>query len=368
MLGKKVIHRDPTFSLKIFTKKENLSSSFPFNQENILLFGYGRVALYEGLKILNLKEGQSILVPNYICNVAVAPMHYLKVSVKFYEVDKNLNPIWTKIETQIDKGTKALLIINYFGFPNDLNTARKLCDKYGIYLIEDNAHSFLSCDDKRPLGSIGDISIFSFRKMMPIPNGAALLINNKSLCKKLPSCAYLQRRNKYLRFLAKVLLIKIKGYFGVTGYFNVKETDFDKIRNQLIAEEYNIEKYFTIFPQLAYFLLNHFNFEYIKIQRIKSYNEWLRLFSIKTSNKIHVLYPHLNDGVIPSYFPILAENQHEFILKMWKKGIECFPWPILPRLSSEHYFSSRMVCLPIFSEFNLGDNLNYKFVIDELYS
>lgn len=354
MVRLRVIHRDPTFDARFFCYKKSLDTSFPFNEKNMLLFGYARVALYEGLKILDLKEGENILVPNYICNVAVAPMHRLNIKVKFYEVDSNLVPIWLGLEQIIDKNTRALLIVNYFGFPNDLGTARDLCDRHGIYLIEDNAHSFLSLDDRKPLGSTGDISIFSFRKIVPIPNGAALLVNDKSLGEKLSKPEYLQRKNKDARFLAKTLLIKLRDYFALFCRNTVKETDFDASRIKDASEEYNIEKYFTAFSHLSLFFLRHFNFDYIKRQRRKMYNEWLIFFSQSSRYNVKVVFPFLSGGVVPSCFPVLVENQRQFISQMWGKGIECFPWPFLPRDSKENFLSQKLVCLPVFPHFSPG--------------
>lgn len=353
MVRLRVIHRDPTFDARLFCYKKSLETSFPFNEKNMLLFGYARMALYEGLKILDLKEGENILVPNYICNVAVAPMHRLNIKVKFYEVDSNLIPLWSRLEQIIDKNTRALLIVNYFGFPNDLGTARDLCDRHGIYLIEDNAHSFLSLDDRKPLGSTGDISIFSFRKIVPIPNGAALLVNDKSLWEKLSKPKYLRRKNKDLRFLVRTLLVILQDYFQAVGRYRGKEKDFEKCRIKDISEEYNIEKYFVTFSRFGYFLLRHFNFDYIKEQRRKTYNEWLNFFSYNKIDNVKVVFPSLRSGVIPSCFPVLVEDQKQFITKMWKQGIESFPWPFLPQDSNERYFSKKLVCLPVFPNFEL---------------
>jgi len=347
MVELKKIPREPVFTPEILTLKKASGLPYPLREEFVYLFGYGRVALYEGLKILQIKETENVLVPDYICNVVLSPMYRMNIKVRFYEVDNALKPVWPSLEQRIDKYTKALLIVNYFGFPNDIDIARHLCDKHGIYLIEDNAHSFLSSYNGNPMGSTGDISFFSFRKMVPIPNGAALVVNNRSLSGRLSNPGHLLRNNRSLRFLAKSLF----------GHRDMKETDFEASRVKHICEEYNIENYFTKFSRCGYLFMNHFNFEYIKEQRRKTYSRWLEYFSDRKKESIKIVFPFLNSGVTPSSFPVLVEDRGEFISKMWRNGIECFPWPYLPEGSKEEYLSRHLVCLPVFPYFNPKDIL-----------
>lgn len=347
MVMPRLIRRDPSIDLSLFGNTEKASSFFPFNEKNMLLFGFGRVALFEGLKILGIKEEDNVMVPEYVCNVVTAPMHRLNIKVKFYEVDKNLVPVWSSIEKKIDKRTKALLIVNYFGFPNDLRAARDFCDRHGIYLIEDNAHSFLSSDNGLPLGSIGDISFFSFRKIAPISNGAALVVNNREFARNLTDPGYLCNKNRDLRFIAKNI------YLSVFGSFGMKEIDFEVSRIKDACEEYNLDKYFTKFSKYSYFLLRHFNFNHISEERRNVYSQWLEFFSGFKSDSMKITFPFLKSGVVPSCFPVLVDNRKQFISSMWCKGIECFPWPFLPKESQENYLSRRLVCLPVSPYFNV---------------
>jgi len=279
MVSVKIIHREPLLGPKLFRAKGN-SGFFPFfNKKNTFLFGFARAALYEGLKIMGIKEGENVLVPSYVCNVVVAPMRRLNIKVKFYEIDSNLVPLWKSLEEIIDSKTRAMLIVNYFGFPNDLATARDFCDKHGIYLIEDNAHSFLSSDNGKPLGSAGDISLFSFRKIVPIPNGAALVVNNQLLADKSSSPGYLKRNNRDLRFITKSLLACLKDGFQAFDRRPLEETDFEALRIKYLCEEHNVEKYFVQFSKSGHFFLQRFNFGYIREERRKTYSLWLEFFS-----------------------------------------------------------------------------------------
>ncbi len=339
------IYRDPVFDREYFSRKSIGSLPFPLKEKNLILFGYARVALYEGLKILGIKEGDAVLVPNYICNVVAAPMHNLNIKIKFYPIDLNLKPQWDKIERLIDKNTKALLVVNYFGFLNDLDAARDFCKKHNLYMIEDNAHGFLSADKESPLGSYGDISIFSFRKILPIPNGAGLLINNKPLLNRLPKITYLRKRNRTLRFIAKNLLISLRDAFGNV---TLKEENFEEGRIRDASEEYNLQKYFIEFSRLSKFIISYINFDNIMAQRRNSYDGWLSYFAKENTSGLKVVFPLLQANCVPFNFPVLIENQKEFIASMCRKGIGCYPWPYLPESSDENYLTPRLVCLPVF--------------------
>ncbi|MDP2939811.1 MAG: glycosyltransferase [Candidatus Omnitrophota bacterium] len=347
MVRQIITTREPVFSPKIISLKEIHSLPFPFENKNVLFFGYGRVALYEGLRVLGVKEGDNVLVPNYICNVVVAPMHRLDIKVKFYEIDSNLKPVWELVAKKIDKSTKALIIVNYFGFPNDLDNARQFCSEHGLYLIEDNAQGFLSSDDSKPLGSFGDISIFSFRKILPIPNGAALVINNSLLKGKQKKAGYLLNKSKIFIFMAKSFLSTLNAGFGRFHNNSLRKVDFELDRIKNILQEYNVEDYFTKFSKLSSFLMKHFNYNHIINERIANYNKWLEFFSNNNFDGIKIVFPALRDGTVPLNLPVLVDKREQFISQMFSKGIECFPWPYLPRHSNDEYLASHMVCIPL---------------------
>lgn len=355
----KVISQEPLLSISDFGSNSKTPQYFPFNKTRLYLFGYARVALYEGLRILKIGHDDNILVPNYICNVVASPMHQLGIRIKFYDVDSQLKPKWNSLKSILDRDTKGLLIVNYFGFPNDLLRAREFCNNNKIYLIEDNAHGFLSSDSDTPLGSYGDISIFSFRKALSLPSAAALLLNNKELACNFNVSRYPYKNQKVGKFMIKTGLGLLKRYLKIDILKIVKKHDiFDY--SKLEQEEFNLDEYFLRFPLLSRFLINHLDLGSVIRQRREAYVQWLKIFSSRNNLnrfKIKILFPELPSGVVPWVFPVLADNHREFIISMYKNGIECFPWPYLPRDSKEGYFSKRVVCLPISSIFSSSDIL-----------
>ena len=150
----------------------------------IRYFSLGRHALTAGLGTLAVGKGHFVLVPEYICRDLLASIHAVQAKPLFYPVGQSLAP--RSLPTQA--GVKAVLAVNYFGFPQPLDPFRGYCAAHGAALIEDNAHGFLSRDEHgTPLGSRGDIGIVSLRKTFALPDGAALLANRQPWRDRLPA-------------------------------------------------------------------------------------------------------------------------------------------------------------------------------------
>ena len=73
---------------------------------------------------------------------------------------------------------KALIFIYYFGLSFKINSLLKICKKYNVTLIEDCCHGFQTKINSKFVGTFGDFSIYSFRKVLPCSDGGALRLNN----------------------------------------------------------------------------------------------------------------------------------------------------------------------------------------------
>jgi len=151
------------------------NTSFPYIDDRFRFFAYGRHALYEALRMANVGEGDVVLLPEYICRETLAAAHALGTGIAYYPVDRALR---MAVRPDALPAARAIVAVNYFGFPQDLEPFEAYCGKNGAVLIEDNAHGFLSRDYQgRYLGTRGDLGVFSFRKSLPIVNGSGLALN-----------------------------------------------------------------------------------------------------------------------------------------------------------------------------------------------
>jgi len=145
--------------------------------ENVFFFSLARHALLQGLKLAGVGSGDSVMMPEFICRELLASVHLAGAQPVFYPVDEQLKPV----SLPTGKNIKAVVAVDYFGFPQDVAPFRKFCDSQGAVLIEDNAHGFLSRDPGgQLLGLRGDMGILSIRKTFPLPDGGALVVNPPS--------------------------------------------------------------------------------------------------------------------------------------------------------------------------------------------
>ncbi len=182
---------------------------FPFCADNKTYFFSGRNALWHAMKILGLSPDSEVLIPSYNCGAEIDPVVQWGAKVRLYRVGPELRIDLDDLRGKVDKNTKVLLVTHYFGFPQEIGVIRKMCDENHLYLIEDCAHALLSTYKSRPLGSFGDISVFSLKKFLPVPDGGMMVINNGNL--KQPEGLVCPPLTYELKTIARLMLLKITG-------------------------------------------------------------------------------------------------------------------------------------------------------------
>lgn len=142
-------------------------------------FSLGRHALAAALRMLDVTSYARLLMPEYICRDVLASLHLTHVRPCWYPVGTDLAPA---IDPADWPDADAVLAVDYFGFPQDMRPFRRYAERTGAYVIEDNAHGFLSRDETGAwLGLRGDIGLFSLRKTFLLGTGAALVVQNEKL-------------------------------------------------------------------------------------------------------------------------------------------------------------------------------------------
>lgn len=135
----------------------------------IVNFAYARHALVAALRHLNARPGDLVAIPEFICRDVLASLHHAGVQPSFYPVGRDLRPL----DSSIDDSIHFVLMVNYFGFPQNVSEFRSKWPNAQI--IEDNAHGYLSRDENGVnLGTRTEAGITSCRKTILLPDGAML--------------------------------------------------------------------------------------------------------------------------------------------------------------------------------------------------
>ncbi|MFM7763961.1 MAG: DegT/DnrJ/EryC1/StrS family aminotransferase, partial [Acidimicrobiaceae bacterium] len=134
-------------------------------------FSLGRFAMRDALRYAEVKPGDGVLLPSFICRDLLSAVAELGAKTHFYDVDQALKPIHLDSTTK----PKVIVAVNYFGFAQDLKIFREFAAKTGAIIIEDNAHGYLSRDDENQLlGHRERFGVTSFRKTLHVKDGAIL--------------------------------------------------------------------------------------------------------------------------------------------------------------------------------------------------
>jgi dTDP-4-amino-4,6-dideoxygalactose transaminase len=144
----------------------------------------GTAALHCAYAAIGLEAGDEVITPpiTFVATQATAAM--LGAKVVFCDVSLETGNIDShQVEQLINSKTKALVAVDYAGHPCDMDELRKIADRNGIYLIEDAAHSIGSTYRERPVGSLADLTTFSFypTKNMTTGEGGAVASPNPEL-------------------------------------------------------------------------------------------------------------------------------------------------------------------------------------------
>lgn len=150
----------------------------------------GTAALHLAYLAGNLKHGDEVITTpntfvatsNMLLAVGAKPV-FCDIDLSTYNIDES------KIESLITKKTKAIVPVHFAGHPCDMDKILKIAKKYKLLVIEDACHALGAEYKDKKIGSIGDMTIFSFHPVKSITTGegGAILTNNETLYKKLIS-------------------------------------------------------------------------------------------------------------------------------------------------------------------------------------
>jgi dTDP-4-amino-4,6-dideoxygalactose transaminase len=146
------------------------------------LFSNGTVALQLACRVLRLK-GEVITTPFTFAATSHA-LYWNDLKPVFCDVeDESLTMDPDKVEELITPDTSALLPVHVYGNPCNVERLQKIADKHGLKIIYDAAHAFGVEIDGKPVGSFGDISMFSLHatKIYHTVEGGALAFRNPGL-------------------------------------------------------------------------------------------------------------------------------------------------------------------------------------------
>lgn len=396
MAQKFIVPKEPVLHWKMLLP--NFRHIEPFSRHNgspVHYVFWARNGIYHGLAALGIKPGDNVLVPAYHCTSVVEPILRYGSEAKFYDINVDLTPNLNDVKEKIDRKTRAILAIHYFGFPQPIRKFRELCQARGLYLIEDCAHVLVGkTREGIALGESGDISIFSWRKFLPLYDGGQLVINNPKLmlkvgCKKGGLLLSLKiAKNTFERLFegsadggACWLSSPWKLFSSLARRLGSLNSSGRRVLNVNSYEvEFDLSCVNLRMSSISRRILKRTNIAKVIEKRRRNYDHLRN--AVESMGGVTALYPILPENICPWVFPLLVHRVKDLQLILRARGIPATTWGgvIHPSLNMEQFPSARflyknLVFLPIHQSMEeqdlqamiriLGEVLHQTLQVDE---
>ena len=131
----------------------------------------GTAALHIAMAALEVGPGDEVIIPAwtwYSCYTTVLQVGALPV---FAEIDESFNLDPTDLERHITPQTRVIMAVHLQGNPADMDPILAVAKKHNLKVLEDCSQSVGASYKGRPLGSMGDIAIYSLQQSKTITAG-----------------------------------------------------------------------------------------------------------------------------------------------------------------------------------------------------
>jgi len=148
----------------------------------------GTAALHLAAMAAGLQEGDEAIVSAITFAASANCVRYCGAKPVFADIDPktyNIDP--DAVRELITPKTKAVVAVDFTGQAVQLDEIRSICREHDLILIEDAAHSIGTKYKGQPVGSIADMTCFSFHpvKTVTAGEGGAITTNDENLYRRL---------------------------------------------------------------------------------------------------------------------------------------------------------------------------------------
>ena len=120
-------------------------------------------ALHTALVVAGIGPGDEVITTTMTFTATVAVIEHVGARPVLVDIEPdtmNIDPV--QVAAAVTERTRAIIAVHYGGHPCDLDALQAICDKHGLLLIEDAAHSLPAKYKGRMIGSGSNLVAFSF--------------------------------------------------------------------------------------------------------------------------------------------------------------------------------------------------------------
>ena len=325
----KKVYKSTAFSGGLFV--EEFERQFAtFNEVHYAVgLNNGTSALHLALLALGIGEGDEVIIPANTFIATAWGVSYTGAKPVFVDC----NPLtWeidvSKIEEKITPYTKAVIGVHLYGQPFDIDPVSEICDKHGLFLLEDAAQAQGAEYKGKKVGGFGEMACFSFypgKNLGACGEAGGITTNDNNYYKHLQS---LRNHGSTVRYYHDEIgyNMRMGGMEGASLSVKLKYLPSWNKRRKEIAEYYQ----------------KHINNPKIKWQlQPEGHSSVFHLFVI-TTNKRDELIAYLNEKEIyPGlHYPVPCHLQIAYKHLQYKTG-DC---------PNAEYLASHCLSLPMYAE------------------
>jgi perosamine synthetase len=142
----------------------------------------GTAGLHLAMRLVGVEPGDEVITSPYSFVASANCAIYEGATPVFADIDPhtfNLDP--AAVEAAVTERTKAIVAVDIFGYPCELDALLDICRRHGLALVEDACEALGARYKGRPLGSHGHPATFAFypNKQLTTGEGGAVTTNDE---------------------------------------------------------------------------------------------------------------------------------------------------------------------------------------------
>lgn len=344
-------------NIALFTEQlQNYTKS-----DSIALTSSGTASIHLAMKLLDVEEGDVVLVQSHNHIGSVNPILYQGATPVFIGSEEetwNMSPVWLEkaIKANQNRSIKAIIPVHIYGMPCKLKEIIEIGEKYNIPVVEDAAESLGSTYNDKHTGTFGSMGIYSFNgnKIITTSGGGALTSQKREYIDRANFLAA-QAREKEIYFEHKEIGFNYSLSNVLAG---IGRAQMNVLQSRVEKRRENFETYKSFFKDWND---KGFNVKFQKEGRGVRSNRWLTAILID---------PRENRGITSRYILETLEANNIESRLFWK------PMHLQPIFQNHAFFGSHFsdklfelgLCLPSGSSLETPDFKRIFEVLDEIFS
>lgn len=221
--------------------------------KHVIAVNTGTSALHIALAALELKPGDEIIVPSLTFVASIQAILAVGAQPVFCEIQADtLNIDITDVLRRVTPRTRAIMPVHYGGLCCDMDALMPFARERKIWVIEDAAHAFGSTYKGRNVGTLGDVTCFSFDPIKNITcgEGGAVVTDHDEIADRIiPKrilgidndtwSRYRNERNWFYTVAMPGYRYHLSNINAAIGLEQLKQIDAFKTRKQSLVRRYD---------------------------------------------------------------------------------------------------------------------------------